>query len=418
MSGAFARAILFVRQGRYKQAVPYLRDAIQEDPLDPHCFALLAICLLHDPMRLNEALSMIDEALRLQPQYSAYHAQRANILAMLGRSKEALVAVDEARRLDPISSDSYLVEAMTWLTQGKPIEAERAARRALALDPDNEAAADNLADALRLQGRFAESDEQIQSLLAKNPENPWTHASAGTLALQKGEVRRGEKHFLEALRLDPEHREAREGLLHSFRARSPFYRAYLRYTFFMERLTHRGRWFLMIGLILIMQIAKLVFVGRLEPFSYLIAGAYLLFVLWVWVAKGVGNLFLLFDRFARQALRPQERREAIVVGGGVMFGLLLCAVGLPFKQVPLVFLGLTLIGASFPLSLVFTNPSKVGRRVFGTMGGAIYFGGILSVLFLFAPFRNPENLALVAIGASFLLALATTWFGNIPALRR
>jgi tetratricopeptide (TPR) repeat protein len=418
MNGAFARAILFVRQGRYREAVPYLRDAIQEDPHDPHCFALLAVCLIHDPSRLTEALSMIDEALKLQPNHAAYHAQRGNILAMLGQSKEALRAIDEARRLDPESTDSYLVEAMTLLAEGKPIEAERAARRALALDPDSEAAADNLADALRLQGRFAESNEQIQALLSKNPENPWTHASAGTLALQKGDVRIGEQHFLEALRLDPEHREAREGLMHAFRARSPFYRAYLKYTFLMERLSRRGRWVLMLGLVVILQAAKYVLVGPLAPFAYALAGAYLLFVVWVWVAKGVGNLLLMFDRFGRQALRPQEKKEAIVVGGGVIAGLLFCVLGFPLKEVPMVFIGLTLISAAFPLSLVFTNPSRIGRRVFAAIGAAIYLGGLLSLLFLFGPFHDPENLALVAIGTIFILSLATTWFCNIPALRR
>jgi Tfp pilus assembly protein PilF len=354
----------------------------------------------------------------LQPNHAAYHAQRGNILAMLGQSKEALRAIDESRRLDPESTDSYLVEAMTLLAEGKPIEAERAARHALMLDPDNEAAADNLADALRLQGRFAESSDQIQTLLSKNPENPWTHASAGTLALQKGDVRTGEKHFLEALRLDPEHREAREGLLHAFRARSPLYRGYLKYTFLMERLSRRGRWSLTLGLVLIMQVAKYVFVGPLAPFAYLLAGTYLLFVLWVWVAKGVGNLLLLFDRFGRQALRPQEKKEAVAVGGGVIVGLLLCVIGFPLKEVPMVFIGLTLISAAFPLSLVFTNPSKIGRRVFGAIGVAIYLGGLASLLFLFGPFHDPDGLALIAVGTLLLLSLATTWFGNIQVLRR
>src|ERR1700675_1792044 len=100
MTESFTRALLFVKQGRYKEAEPFLRDAIKEDPMDPQGFFFLAICLLHDSQRLREALSMIDEALRLHPSRGSYHAQRANILVILGRSKEAMSEIAEARRLE------------------------------------------------------------------------------------------------------------------------------------------------------------------------------------------------------------------------------------------------------------------------------------------------------------------------------
>ena len=38
MNDAFARALLFVRQGRYREAESYLRKAIQHDPEDPQSF--------------------------------------------------------------------------------------------------------------------------------------------------------------------------------------------------------------------------------------------------------------------------------------------------------------------------------------------------------------------------------------------
>src|SRR6202012_3173096 len=77
MSDSFARALLFVRQGRYREAESYLRIAIQHDPEDPQGFFFLATCLMHDPNTRSEALSMIDQALRLRPTRAFYHAQRA-----------------------------------------------------------------------------------------------------------------------------------------------------------------------------------------------------------------------------------------------------------------------------------------------------------------------------------------------------
>lgn len=418
MNDSFARALLFVRQGRYREAESYLRTVIQNDPEDPQGFFFLATCLMHDPDTRLEALSMIDQALRLRPTRAFYHAQRANILILLSRTKEALLEVEHARSLAPDSPDSYVAESLVMLVVGKPQEAERAARQALALDAENEAAGDSLADALRMQGRVEESAAQISGLLARNPENPWTHSSAGMLALQRGEVPDAEKHFLSALRIEPEHREAREGLLHAFRARSPLYRAYLKYSFMMERLGRAGRGMLVIGLLIMMQLSNIAFVGRLAPVGMVLVAFYCLFVLWIWVAKGVGNLLLLFDRFARLALRPDEKKEAFVVGGGVLVGLAMFVTGLLTKQISVIFVGLTLTAAAFPMSLVFTNRSKAGRLVFSLVGVLVYLGGLISFLLVILPVGSAGSSATTLFGWTLILALVTTWLGNIPALRR
>ena len=418
MTDSFTRAVLFVRQGRYREAESYLRKVIQNDPEDPQGFFFLATCLMHEPNTRSEALSMIDQALRLRPTRAFYHAQRANILILLSRTKEALLEVEEARSLAPDSPDSYVAESLVMLVLGKPQEAERAARQALALDAENEAAGDSLADALRMQGKLEESAAQIRGLLGRNPENPWTHSSAGMLALQRGEVQAAETHFLSALRIEPEHREAREGLLHTFRARSPLYRAYLKYSFMMEKLGRTGRGILVVGLLVLMQFANLVFVGRLAPVGIVLVAFYCLFVLWVWVAKGVGNLFLLFDRFARLALRSEEKREALVVGGGVLLGLGLFATGLLVKQISVLFVGLTLIAAAFPMSLVFTNRSRSGRIVFSLVGALVYLGGLASLLLVLLFSGSASGFATTLFGWTMILALITTWLGNIPALRR
>jgi tetratricopeptide (TPR) repeat protein len=418
MNDSFARALLFVRQGRYREAESYLRTVIQNDPEDPQGFFFLATCLMHDPDTRLEALSMIDQALRLRPTRAFYHAQRANILILLSRTKEALLEVEQARSLAPDSPDSYVAESLVMLVVGKPQEAERAARQALALDAENEAAGDSLADALRMQGRMEESATQISGLLARNPENPWTHSSAGMLALQRGEVQDAEKHFLSALRIEPEHREAREGLLHAFRARSPLYRAYLKYSFMMERLGRAGRGILVIGLLIMMQLSNIAFVGRLAPVGMVLVAFYCLFVLWIWVAKGVGNLLLLFDRFARLALRPDEKKEAFVVGGGVLVGLAMFVTGLLAKQISVIFVGLTLTAAAFPMSLVFTNRSKAGRLVFSLVGALVYLGGLISFLLVILRVGGAGSSATTLFGWTLILALVTTWLGNIPALRR
>jgi tetratricopeptide (TPR) repeat protein len=418
MNDPFTRALLFVRQGRYREAESYLRQAIQSNPDDPQCFFFLATCLMHDPKTRPESLSMIDRALRLHPTQAFYHAQRANILILLNRLKEAMAEVLSSRSLAPNSPDSYVAESLAMLACGKPADAERAARQALALDAGSEAAGDCLADALKMQGRIEESAAEIRALLCKNPQNPWAHTSAGMLALQRGDVRDAEAHFLSALRIDPEHREARDGLLHAFRARSPLYRAYLNYSFLMDKIGRGGRIAAVIGLLVLTQIANFALVGPFAAVGVAVVVLYFLFVLWVWAAKSIGNLFLLFDRFACLSLRSGEKREALVVGGGALAGLSLFLTGLLLKQIGVIIVGLTLVAGAFPMSLVFTNPSKIGRISFAVIGAAVYLGGLVSLLLALKPFGATAETVTGLFGWTMILALLTTWIGNIPALRR
>jgi tetratricopeptide (TPR) repeat protein len=117
MSESLTRALLFVKQGRYREAEFYLRQAIQNDPQDPQGFFFLATCLMHDPKNRLEALSMIDQALRLRPSRAFYHAQRANILVLLSRTKEAMLGrASESSGAE--SADSYVAESVVMLVSG------------------------------------------------------------------------------------------------------------------------------------------------------------------------------------------------------------------------------------------------------------------------------------------------------------
>ncbi|MEI9894864.1 MAG: hypothetical protein WDN28_13510 [Chthoniobacter sp.] len=174
-----------------------------------------------------------------------------------------------------------------------------------------------------------------------------------------GVHREAEVHFREALRLDPDFDYAREGLLSSFRARSPLYRAYLKYTFAMARLNRGARWAVILGLYFGVKVA------RYLPGGVVLVALYFLFVLWVWVARPVGNTLLLFDRFARYALRPSEKIEAAVVTGCLVTGLTSVILSFALDWDLAMLFGIAAIAIAFPLSLVFTNASILGRWVFG-----------------------------------------------------
>jgi len=307
--------------------------------------------------------------------------------------------------LDPIDSYAHTAEAQAYLQMEKWPLAEQSARQALALDADNSGAANQLAQALRLQNKQSENAAHLAGMLARDPEDAFTHANAGWAALQRGVHREAEVHFREALRLDPDFDYAREGLLTSFRARSPLYRAYLKYTFAMARLNRGARWAVILGLYFGVKVA------RYLPGGVIFVALYFLFVLWVWVARPVGNTLLLFDRFARYALRRSEKIEAAVVTGCLATGLSSIILSFAMDWELAMLFGIAAIAIAFPLSLVFTNASILGRWVFGGIAAGA------ALVIVFGLLLGSHLFADLFVGACIACA-ASTWLGNIRALNK
>ena len=403
---------------RFSDAEKHFKGALGEDPSDDLALHFLASSVHAQSGREEEALKIIDDAIAMAPNDAAHHALRALILNSLERPREALVAASTSRGLDPYGEDAWIAEAQAFLQQQQWAKAEQAAREALALDADSSAAANLLATALRMQKKNEENEAQIAGLLERDPEDAYTHYNAGWSALQNNDHVRAESHFREALRLDPEFDPARDGLLTSFRARSAFYRAYLRYSFAMARLTERARWALVIGVYLVFRYVRTLARNVSPGLAIGVTALYFLFVLWGFVADAVGNFILIFDRFARHALRRGEKVEAIVVGGSIVSGVALLAVGFCFGWSWTLVLGGSLIAAAIPLSMVFTNKSRAGSLIFGGIGLVIIASAAVAISALVLGNGPLFKSALTGLGIGGVGALLSTWLSNVRALRR
>ena len=157
--------------------------------------------------------------------------------------------------------------------------------------------------------------------------------------------------------------------------------------------------------------------ARALPGGGALVALYLVLVLWVWVAKPVGNFMLLWDRFARYALRPREKLEAVLVGGGVLLGIALLVAGAFWLGTPVFIAGCCLTASAFPLSLTLTNGSSAGRWIFGSIGfGALALAPLLALDA--ALDLLPASVGTGLFTGIIVAALLTTWFGNLPFLRK
>lgn len=423
MSGEAARAQLqlglrFLQLGRYTDAEQRFKEALASEPDSDALLGLLAHAVHSQDGREKDALEIIDRAIAVEPNDAGHHTVRAFILSSLARPKDALAAAKVAQALDPNSEQALAAQSQAYILMKDWADAERTARDALAIEPEYSLAANLLAESLRNQGRDVENRAQIAGMLERDPENAYTHHSAGWAALQRGDHRAAETHFREALRLSPEMEGARQGLLASFRSRSPFYSRYLRYCLWMSRLKEKSQWAVIIGVYLGFKLIRAIAAKYSTNLAIAIGALYLLLVLWAFVANAVGNFILLFDRFARHALKRNETIEAAVSGGSVVVGLVFLCVGFTLGMEWALLLGGALSVGAIPWSMVFTNASRVGSVLFGAVGAIIWVGAIISIAgsAMSSQSTADSGFGLLAVGA--FGAIVSTWLSGVSALRR
>ncbi|MEM1060066.1 MAG: tetratricopeptide repeat protein [Verrucomicrobiota bacterium] len=384
------RTFLLIERRRFREALGLVEEGLADAPGDAWLHYQRALCFLglEEPGPAREA---VEAALGLEPNEAQFHSLRANILLGLNKKKEALAAAEETVRLAPDSADAHATLAGALCSLSRWERAEAAARRALELEPENAQAGTLLSHTLRLQGKSALNTEQIAGMLARDPEDSDTHAAAGWQHLQDGRREEAERHFLEALRLSPEDRFAREGLLNSFRARSPLYRVWLRYAFWMSRLSEGTQLALIFGAYFVAN-----FIGG--PIFWV----YIFWVLSSHLAPGVGNFIVLADSRARQALRRREVYDGLAVGGLFMLAIALAVACYALHSEYLYRLAIAAGVLALPASHVFLNRRPLWTILFSVAAG------LALVCFLAFAFLMP-----LAPTAELALAVMTLWYVGV-----
>jgi Tfp pilus assembly protein PilF len=316
------RGRLLRQQGRCPDAEKFLQAAIAEQPENADGYYELAFCYCNWAKHDKKALETIDRAISLAPQRASFFALRAWILGNLDKHRASIAASEQALEIDPHNilalnacSRAY-VDLHEWST------AETNARHTLSIDAGNELAANILALTLRQQGRLQESQAVTASLLAQVPDDAMAQNNAGWSALQAGDYQRANRHFLEALRLNPNFDNARKGLLHAFSSRVWIYRIYFQYLAWMSRHKKGMRYFLLAVIYIVYRFVvgtiRMEYGSKSTDWVLVIVALY--FILFGF-GRSFGHFFLLLDRFARHALTTREKVLSVLVATG--YGLLI-----------------------------------------------------------------------------------------------
>ena len=420
MSTPLSRAQMLRQHRRHEEAVAMLLGHLASHPDDYIGHLELALNRLEIQGQKALALEDARRATGLNPNDPFPLALQANILSQLDREKEALPLAESAIALDPEDVYSWNAKTLALCGLHRWNDAEQSARQARELDPDDETASNLMAHVLRLQKKLDESEQESRRRLARDPDNAFSFANAGWAALQRHQVKEAENFFKEALRLNPEMKYAREGLKESYRARSGFYRLFLRWAFFLQRFSEQNRTLIVIGIVfgfrIIRSIAQSINPALVVPLFLV----YYLFLFGSWLASGIANFLILKDPVARMSLDRGEKTEGVVIGLFFFAGIGLLAAGGIVGNMAISIAGGTLLAAALPASLVFTNESRKGAGLFLLATLAVLLLGASGTAEIRKHDLQGWNdvFKIPSLSFAFLIAMLSTWLAMIPALRQ
>jgi tetratricopeptide (TPR) repeat protein len=300
-----------MHQERFEEALGELAEAGSDEMEDPLLHGLRAIALSRLD-RHQQALDSARQAITLAPDIDYGHYVLAVVHLRRGSFTEARDAIRIALDKDPTDATNLATLANIECGREQWSAALDAAERGLANDPAHDGCRQARTVALMKLGRMEEANRDVSTLLADNPNDAETHDTQGWMFLHQGNADAARRHFLEALRLEPNHASARDGLVHALKARHQVFSVILRGLLFMSRFRSWALWGMVLGVILAMRFGDAW--AQSHPQSYL----------WVWAAQtlvwcllvavmAANPLFDLVIRLSREgrlALPPDQTRAS------------------------------------------------------------------------------------------------------------
>jgi tetratricopeptide (TPR) repeat protein len=316
------RAHLLFEQGRIEDAQKELNNVLQQDPDHAEAFGLYARCY-YARTRFDDGIAAVNNAIRLDPEEAYYLYLRAFGFYRSNQNAGALADLDNAIRMNPYSAEFFGLYAFVHLDDKKFNEALAKADEGLQIDPENITCLNARSTALNKLKRVDAAIETMQDALAQDPDNEFTHTTIGWNFLEKGKHKDAATHFREALRIDPNHENARAGLKEALKSKIPPYKWLLRYSFWVSNQGKNARWIIpiaiYIGVRLLAGAASTSDASGIA--AMVIIALYLLFIITSWIINPLANFFLLFHKDGKYALSNSEKYTAVSVVVSLLTGL-------------------------------------------------------------------------------------------------
>jgi tetratricopeptide (TPR) repeat protein len=402
-----SRAQILIQQKRYAEAEKLLKDLLSTNPNDVLVLTLLSETnLLQD--KIDAAKKLANTAIAISPDAHHLFYLKSKIALQEEQYDEAEKSIKQAVEYDPSDADYYALWAAIKLSRKKYENALELANKALELDAENILALNTRSTALLKLDKHEESFKSIEGALKEDPENAYTHANYGWNLLEKGDHKKALEHFRESLKNDPNFDYAKAGMLEALKARSIFYRWFLKYSFWISNLTAKYQWGVILGFYFGFRGLRVLAEKNetIRPYLVPLLIALGLVAFSTWVISPVSNLFLRLNAYGKFLLKKDEIRSSNFVGiSFVIFtvGVILFLISNNEKFLPIAVVGFAMM---LPLGVMFSpSKSKYVLVIYTTFMALVGIGGIMNT---FATGELVNSLSAIFIFAF----MAFQWVAN------
>jgi len=348
------RAALLLEQNRYQAAEQEIKKVLAVEPQNDHALAILARCYMNDGQH-DKGIETINKAISIEPNESFYFY----LLGFGYYQKDMFIPAKEnlgkAIQLNPYNPEFFGLLAFIFLDEKKYEEALQHANEGLELDPENITCLNARSRALSKLKRNTEAEETISDTLSNDPDNKFTHTTVGWNYFERGNHKKAEHHFREALRIDAGFESARLGLKESLKSHFTPYKLIVQFSLWMSDKGKTFQWIFIIGLYVLFRVLRNVANTnqQLKPFILPLIVLYFVFIFFTWIANPIANFFLLFHKDGKYSLTKSESILSITTILLLVSGISLASYAYyGFSDVPehLLFPGMILATLPIPLS--------------------------------------------------------------------
>jgi len=210
--------VAYLEQGRLAEAVTQLEEALRIRP--NYTTAHLNLGSAYSAMgRFSDAEREYRRTIQLKPDKAEAYNNLGKLHLDQNRLDEAYVLFQQALQRKPDFAEAHYNAGIALQGRGEREQAIAEYRAALRIKPDFLEPYINLGNAMDEAGRFPEAIEQYRKAIGLRPNSPLAHYNLA-LTLDKGGAREEAiSHYREALRLDPDLVQARSRLENALRRR-------------------------------------------------------------------------------------------------------------------------------------------------------------------------------------------------------
>jgi Tfp pilus assembly protein PilF len=403
------RAELLLEQGRHKDAEGYIKQVLEQEPENDEALSLLARSYINAG-RIDEGIETINRAIAIEPNNSFYFYLLAFGHYRKDLNSAAITNLHKAIELNPYFAEYFGLLSLIHIEEREFELALEKANEGLALNAKNITCLNARATALNKLKRTEAAFETMQDALAEDPDNEHTHTTVGWNLLEKGKHKEASKHFMEALRIEPNYLNAKLGLKEALKSKVLPYKLMLQYGFWINNKGKGLQKAMPFIIYAVFRVLLAIFdnIDGGKNFTWILISVYILFVVTSWTINSIANFFLLFHPIGKHALTSSEKYTSLTAVPSLLLGILLICVGsftsfaagtayqeLSLPGMVLLSLALPLGQIQYPISI--KNKTKKQLYTLGLAG----FGLLCLSVFLIAPDAMLQ--LLIVYGIAFII---------------